>query len=146
MSLLNRIKTVHLEARKARNNTITLVLGSLISEAAMVGKNNGNRESTDAEVIATIKKFIANMQETLKVVNNEAQIKQITAEIAAISQFLPAQLTEAELIVAIEKAVSDVGATSIKEMGKVMKVLKERHDGAFDGAQASAIVKQKLGA
>ena len=64
MSLIQDIKSASLVARKARETKKAESLITLYSEASMIGKNDGNRESTDAETIAVIKKFIKNIDET----------------------------------------------------------------------------------
>ena len=65
-------------------------------------------------------------------------------EIAVIEEFLPKQMTEAEAKAAIAAAVKEAGATSPKEMGKVMSLLKERHAGRMDFGKASGQVKELL--
>src|SRR5579875_3507286 len=66
-------------------------------------------------------------------------------EIAVIESFMPRQLSGAELEAAVKAAIGEVGASSVKDMGKVMARLKERHAGTMDFAKASGIVKAQLG-
>lgn len=68
------------------------------------------------------------------------------AEIAVIEEFLPRQMNEGEMQAAVSLAVTETGAASIKDMGRVMAVLKERHAGQMDMGQAGQLVKQSLGA
>jgi uncharacterized protein YqeY len=67
------------------------------------------------------------------------------AEIAIIQRLLPAQLDEAGTAKLVNELVAELGATSIKDMGRVMATLRERHAGKVDMAKAGAIVKQHLG-
>ena len=67
-------------------------------------------------------------------------------EIAVIESFMPKQLSDAEMAAAIKDAVAATGATSIKDMGKVMGALKARHAGTMDFAKAGGLVKAELGA
>src|SRR3546814_82961 len=67
------------------------------------------------------------------------------AEVAVIEDFLPQQMSEAEANAAIDQIIAETGASSIKDMGKVMAVLKERHAGEIDMAKASGMVKARLG-
>ncbi len=67
------------------------------------------------------------------------------AEVAVIEDFLPRQMDEAELAAAIDAIVTETGASSVKDMGRVMAVLKERHAGQVDMSKASAAVKARLG-
>lgn len=163
--LLDQIKSAQLKARKERNTLASNLLTTLLGEAAMIGKNNGNRESTDSEVISTIKKFVANAKETRDILLQDDKAQEILAqnpnpiggygagnpalldcleEIRILESFLPKQLTDEELEVAITTAIADVNATSIRDMGKVMKLLKERHDGAYDGSVVSLTIKSRL--
>ena len=73
-------------------------------------------------------------------------VKQESEEIAIIERFLPRQMSEDEIKAAIAKTVAAVGAASVKDMGKVMAALKERHAGAMDFGKASATVKELLAA
>jgi len=66
------------------------------------------------------------------------------AEVAVIEAFLPRQLDEAELAAAIDAIVAETGAASVKDMGRVMALLRERHAGALDMGRASAAVKARL--
>lgn len=72
--------------------------------------------------------------------------KQEAAEIEVIQSFMPAQMDEAETTAAIKDAIAATGATSVKDMGKVMAVLKEKYTGRLDFSRASGAVKQHLGA
>ena len=67
-----------------------------------------------------------------------------TAEIAVIEGFLPRQMSEEEAKAAIDAVVAETGAASVKDMGKVMAALKERHAGQMDMAKASGLVKARL--
>jgi uncharacterized protein YqeY len=139
---MQQIKTDQLEARKQKDGIRASLLTTLIGEATSVGKNDGNRETTDAEVVAMIKKFIKNIDETLKVTDSH----QFRTERTILAALLPSQLTKEQLLPIIADLSAEVGATTPKDMGKVMKVLKERYDGQYDGGTASALIRQALGA
>jgi hypothetical protein len=146
MTLLDTIKAAQLQARKVRNPVATALLTTLIGEAVNVGKSNGNRDTTDSEVMAVIKKFIANATETMAAVKDLPQeVTKAMTEIAILQSFLPQQLSAMDLEAAIDASIVLNSAVSIKDMGKVMKSLKEKYDGQFDGGAASAIIKKKLG-
>lgn len=147
MTLLNTIKSAQLQSRKDRDADKTALLTTLIGDASMVGKNDGNRESTEAEVIKVIKKFIANGNETLSLIAGSAPantVAKVQRELSILAEFLPKQLEGEELIKAIGEVITELNATSIKDMGKVMKTLKEKYDGNYDGTTASVIIKGKL--
>lgn len=160
MSILENLKAEQLQARKNRDTVAVNLLTTLIGDAVMVGKNNGNRESTDLEVVATIKKFITNTQETLNILIPKGaamlahagvvtddfrnQVTVTETELEILNKFLPPQLTEEKLSSVIDEFIVSTGATSIKDMGKVMKVLKGVYEGSYDGTLASKLIKERL--
>jgi len=66
-------------------------------------------------------------------------------EIAVIESFLPRQMSDDEIAAAVKSAIAETGAAGVKDMGRVMAVLREAHAGVIDLARAGAIVKQLLG-
>lgn len=144
MSLLQRIKSAQLQARKDRATLPVNVLTTLIGEAESIGKNAGNREPTDSEVVALAKKFIKNIEETISLVKNPIVQNDLLVERAVVAQFLPSQLTTEELRIAIVAITNELDVHTMRDMGKVMKVLKERFDGQYDGAVASTLIKSIL--
>lgn len=143
--LIDQIKKDSLVARKARETDKATLLTTLYSEAFMKGKNN-NRESTDIEVVETVKKFIKNLNDTISNVQlSEQRQYEMECEIDILSVYLPKQLSEEELSVIIDNAIEDYKYSSMRDMGKIMGFLKEAYDGQFDGATASKIVRELLG-
>ena len=107
LMLIQTIKAAQLTARKLKSPS-TQTLTTLYSEALVPGKNNGNRESTDSEVTAVIKKFIKNAKDSIESLqgshnydNCQHRIDDLQTEIEVLSQFLPIQLTEQEIITEI---------------------------------------------
>lgn len=140
MSLMNRIRADQLDARKAKDANRIGLLTALIGEAGMVGKNAGNRESTDDEVTAVIRKFMKNANETLGVVQGD-RADSIRNEIAILESYLPTQLSPDSLRDIIKTFLA---SNSGAKMGDVMKHLKESHAGLYDGKMASQIAKEEL--
>ena len=102
----------------------------------------------DTLVVEVLQKMVKQRRESIEMfakggrqelADNEA------AEVAVIETFLPAQLSEAETTALILGIKAEIGAESVKDMGKVMAVLKERHASALDMSKASALVKAALG-
>jgi uncharacterized protein YqeY len=101
----------------------------------------------DQDIPALLQKMIKQRRESLAIYENAGrteQAQQEAAEIAVIEEFLPRQMTEGEATAAVAAAVKEAGATSPKEMGKVMGLLKERYAGRMDFGKASAQVKELL--
>lgn len=148
MTILDSVKKAQLQARKDKRAEDASTLTTLIGEAEMIGKNDGNRVSTDAEVVAVIKKFVKNIDETLNVVSKDStkvdRVASLTKEKALLSTFLPKQLSEDELRTILTGFVSALPEKNPKAMGKVLASLKEQYAGQYDGALASKVTKELL--
>lgn len=148
MSVLERIKEHSLIARKAKDTFKATLLTTLYSEAVNVGKNNGNRLTTDAETVAVVKKFVNGVNETISAMKGVSETDDRYAnavqEKTILEQYIPVQLTELELhkiVGTMAQALPDRGP---KQMGVLMKQLKEKYDGQYDGALASKVIKAIL--
>jgi len=143
--LIDTIKADQLQARKDRKTAEATVLTTLLGEAAMIGKNDGNRATTDDEVIAVVKKFIKGNNDIMGL-TDPMSATHMTArdENVYVSQYLPPQLTESELNTTIQGIIHLTGAQTMKDMGTVMKELKNQFDGTYDGKTASQLIKELL--
>lgn len=141
MTLIATIKAEQIAARKNRNTAMASLLTTLIGEAEMVGKNAGC-EVNDAEVVATLKKFIKNIDSTLEVL--PGNVERI-AEKALYERYLPSQMTEEALTAVVTEIVAYYeNAGDAANVGSVMKVLKSKFDGQYDGKMASSVIKAAL--
>ena len=141
MSLITTIKAEQISARKQHLTAVASVLTTLIGEAEMIGKNNGNREVTDSEVQALIKKFIKNNNETIAALgDNDPRTLEFMGENVTLEKFLPKQFTNEQVRLIVE-AMKERGMSN---MGEMMKHLKAEYDGQYDGKVASAIIKAAL--
>ena len=140
--LVDKLRTDLLAARKARNVLATNLLSTLVGETVMVGKNVGNRETTDDEALAMVRKFLKNATETLqKLVEAGRSVDNVKEEIAILNSYLPKQLTDEELFAVVrEMKVAD----PTLNLGGAMKLLKEKYNGLYDGKIAGGIVKTVL--
>ncbi len=147
MSLLTTLKKDQLDARKSKDSVKAQLLTTLIGEAEMVGKNDGNRPVLDQEVVAVVKKFIKNLDETIRIAGDykdTISLEKAKAEKDILESFLPKQLSEAELRVVIQDIIAKNSLAGPKAMGALMKELKAAHDGTYDGGLASKISKDLL--
>lgn len=150
MSILSIIKEDSTNSRKLRDSVKSSLLSTLYSEALNVGKNDGNRETTDKETLAVIKKFLDGVLFTIETLqfNSDDKIlvaireKDILTEY--IEKFQPKQLTIEELTDIISGIAATLTDKSPKQMGFVMKKLKDSYDGMYQGNEASKIVKEIL--
>jgi uncharacterized protein len=127
----------------ARLSAVRLLL------AAMKQKEVDERvELTDADVLGVIEKMLKQRRESIAQYEKAARLDlaaQEQFEIGVLSAYLPQQLGEAELAQAVAAALAEAGASSVKDMGKVMAILKARLAGRADMGKVSALVKAKLG-
>ena len=147
----DEIKTALVSAMKGgdkpRVATIRLIQSQLKNrDIELRGKDAGD---DDVLVTEVLQKMIKQRRESIDMYNkgNRPELADAeAAEIVVIEDFLPAQLSDEELGAAIDAIVTETGAASIKDMGKIMAALKERHAGQIDMAKAGAMVRAKLGA
>jgi hypothetical protein len=131
---------------KRRISTLRLV-SAAIKDRDIAARTAGKGEATEAELLELFAKMIKQREESEKIYADAGRAelaKQEGEEIAIIREFLPKQLSGAEMEQAIAAAIAKTGAASIKDMGKVMAELKSGYAGQMDFARASAAVKAKL--
>ncbi len=138
------------EAMKARDerkiSTLRLVNSTFKNadiEARASGKTLG-----DAELLPVLQKMIKQRQESKELYEKGGRpelAQQEGEEIAIITAYLPKQMSETEMAAAIDAAIAETGASAMKDMGKVVGVLKSKFAGQMDFAKASGMVKGKLG-
>jgi uncharacterized protein YqeY len=141
------LKTATKAQDKRRISTLRLV-SAAIKDRDIAARTAGKGEATDAELLELFAKMIKQREESEKIYREAGRAELATQEaeeIAIIREFLPVQLSEADAQKAIADAIAEAGASSVKDMGKVMAVLKARYAGQMDFAKASALVKAKLG-
>jgi uncharacterized protein YqeY len=132
---------------KRRVSTLRL-MSAAIKDRDIAARTAGKSEATDAELLELFAKMIKQREESEKIYAGAGRAelaKQETEEIVIIREFLPKQLSGEELDKAIAAALAKTGASSVKDMGKVMAELKASYAGQIDFAKASAVVKARLG-
>lgn len=147
--ILEKIKNASLAARKAKEALAATLLTTLYSEAVNVGKNNGNRDTTDAEAVAVVKKFLKGVDETISYLektggDNATALTTARSEKEILECYLPSQLSELELQKIVGTLATDLPDRGPKQMGVLMKQLKEKYEGQYDGALASKVIKAVL--
>ena len=129
-------------------STVRLVLAAL-KERDVAARTAGNRERiADSEILRLLQGMVKQRRESIALYrqgNRSELAQQEEEEIAIIESFLPKQMSEEEIAAAAKAAIAETGAAGIKDMGKVMGLLRERHAGVLDMARAGAVVKQLLG-
>ncbi len=150
MSLRNQIEAKLNEALKAKDKntypTLRLVV-SAIKDAEIAGRSKGQKEMTDADITAILKKMIKQRNESCEVYKKAGRselLENEKKEIEVISIFLPKQLSEEETKKICADVIKSVGASSMKDMGKVMGALKSKHSDTLDFSKVSSIIKELL--
>ena len=150
MSLRNQIEEKLNQALKAKDKntypTLRLVV-SAIKDAEIAGRSKGQKETTDADITAILKKMIKQRNESCEVYKKAGRselLENETKEIEVISTFLPKQLSEEETKKICADVIKSVGASSMKDMGKVMGELKSKHSETLDFSKVSLIIKELL--
>jgi uncharacterized protein YqeY len=142
--LINQIKKDQVEARKNKDSVKANLLTTLIGEAEMVGKNNGNRAPSDAEVQVVVKKFIKGIDEILTLTFDK-DIQNFLTELEILKSYLPEQLSQEQLAFEISKIIGSLTvANPSQAIGVVMKELNAKFSGKFDSKQASILIKENL--
>jgi len=138
------------EAQKAKNeravSTLRMV-NSTLKNADIEARGGGKPPLGDAETLSILQKMIKQRQESVELYQKGGRadlVKQEQEEIAIITAYLPKQMSEAEMMTAIESAIKDTGAAGMKDMGKVIGALRTKFAGQMDMAKASGMVKAKL--
>ena len=147
MSLKKQIEDKLNEALKAKDKntypTLRLIV-SAIKDAEIAGRSKGQKEIKDIDIIGILKKMIKQRNESCEVYKKAGRSELLeieTKEINVISIFLPKQLTEEETKKICEQVIKSVGASSMKDMGKVMGVLKSKYADTLDFSKVSGIIK-----
>ena len=139
------LKTAMKAGDRAKVDALRLINAGL-KDKDIEARGAGKTLSED-DVLALLQKMIKSRQELLDIYekNNRPELADKERfEIAVISSYLPSQMSEAEVAEAIRAAVAELGATSIKDMGKVVAALKAKYAGRMDFGKASAVVKATL--
>jgi uncharacterized protein YqeY len=132
---------------KRRISTLRLI-SAAIKDRDIAARTAGKGEASDAELLDLLAKMIKQREESEKIYADAGRAELATQEaeeIAIIREYLPKQLSEKDMEAAIAEAIEQAGATTVKDMGKVMAELKARYAGQMDFSKASAAVKAKLG-
>ena len=147
MTLFTQIKADQLAARKAKDGLKATLLTTLIGELTAIGKNDGNREVTDADVVKLVKKFLDGVNETMALINDANNSDgsadryiNLLKEQTYLTVYMPQQMGEAKLTEVLTELVTETGPN----LGKLMGLLKERYAGQYDGKMASTLAKKVL--
>ena len=133
----------------ARLGTLRLI-NAAVKDQDIAARGKGSDQGVgDAEILQILGKMTKQRNESVRAYEEGGRLdlaERERAEIAVIEEYLPRQLSEDEIAAAIDAAVTDSGATSIRDMGKVMGALKEKYTGQMDFGVVGPMVKDRLSA
>ena len=133
---------------KLRVSTLRLIVAALKDRDIAARANDRCCGLTDDEVTQVLTKMVKQRQDSAKTYEEAGRIElaeQERREQAIIEEYLPRQLTSAEVEAAVDGVITDIGADGLKDMGRCMGALKERYQGAMDFGAANKVVKARLG-
>ncbi len=148
--LRDSIKTAQISAMKSGDKPRTAALRLImakIKDRDIELRTADNVPDDDALVIEVLQKMVKQRRESITLFEEggrQDRADEEKAELAVIEEFLPAQMSEEETAAAIEAIKTELGASSMKDMGRVMGELKARHGSELDMSKASALVKAAL--
>ena len=150
MSLKQQIEEKLNSALKAKDKntypTLRLII-SAIKDAEIAGRSKGVKEIADNDINAILKKMVKQRNESCEVYKKAGRdelLESESKEIEIINAFLPTQLGEEETKKICQETIKSVGASSMKDMGKVMGALKAKHPDTIDFSKVSLIIKELL--
>jgi len=150
MSLKTQIEEKLNQALKSKDkqtySTLRLVV-SAVKDKEIANRTKESKDITDSEIMSILKKMIKQRNESCEVykkANRQELLETEMKEILVIENFLPKQLTENETKKICSNIINEVGATSIKDMGKVIGQLKSKHADVLDFSKVSLIIKELL--
>jgi hypothetical protein len=132
----------------ARTSTLRMIMAKL-KDTDIAARPKGVDRVPDDEVLTMLRGMVKSRRESVTLYeqgNRPELAAKETAEIAVIETFLPQQMDDTAIEAAVAAVISEAGAASIKDMGKVMAALRAKHAAALDMAKAGAIVKARLSA
>ena len=151
MELRTRITSEMKQAMKdkatARLSTLRLI-NAAIKDRDIAARGEGNEEGVDdTELLAILGKMVRQRQESAKAYEEAGRLdlsEREIAEISIIEEFLPRQLSDKETEDALNAAIAEVGASSIRDMGRVMSLLKTNYTGQMNFGAVGPMVKERL--
>jgi uncharacterized protein len=131
---------------KLRLSTVRMIQAA-VKDKDIEARGAGKGQASDEEILGLLQKMIKQRQESIAIYEQAGRnelASQEREEVAVIQSFLPEPLGEAETRAAIEAVIGEMGATSMKDMGKVIGALRAGYAGRMDFGKASAMVKELL--
>jgi len=150
MTIFENVNNALSESLKSKQSDRVLTLRAIVSakkDKEIEKRTQDKKEVTDEDMISILNKMLKQRKESVEMYQKASRqdlVDKENAEIKIIEEFLPQQLSQEEVEKVCNEAISNTGASSLKDMGKVMAALKEKYLGKMDFSLAGKILKDKL--
>jgi len=150
MTIFENVNNALSESQKSKQSDRVLTLRAIVSakkDKEIEKRTQDKKEVTDEDMISILNKMLKQRKESVEMYQKASRqdlVDKENTEIKIIEEFLPQQLSQDEVEKVCNEAISNIGASSLKDMGKVMAVLKEKYLGKMDFSLAGKILKDKL--
>ncbi len=152
MTLRDRLQAALKDAMRAREadrlSTLRLINAAIKDREIALRGEPGEAEVADPEILGILGKLVKQRQESARAFEEGGRLElaeKELAEVRVIEEFLPRQLSAEEVQAAIRAAIAEIGASGIRDMGRVMAALKARYTGQMDFGAVGPMVKDRLG-
>lgn len=146
--IADALKTAMKEKMTERLSTLRLINAAIKDREIALRSETSQDGVGDSEVLAILVKMVKQRQESARAYEEGGRLElaeKEREEIKLIEEFLPRQLSDEEVAAAVDAAISETGASSIRDTGRVMGVLKAKYNGQMDFGSVGAVVKDRLG-
>lgn len=151
MDLRTRIQDATKDAMRAKDqlrlSTLRLIGAAIKDREIAIRGEPGQAALAEDDIVALLSRMVKQRQESARAYEEGGRLElaeRETQEIAIIQEFLPRQLDQTEVAAVIDRVIAELGATGVRDMGRVMGALRERHAGQMDFGAAGALVKSRL--
>lgn len=152
MDMRDRISSALKDAMRAKDadrlSTLRLINAAIKDRDIAARGDGADTGASEADILAILGKMVKQRQESARAYEEGGRLElaeKEQAEIRIIEEFLPRQLSEDETLRAVDAAIAETGAGSVRDMGKVMGVLKSKYTGQMDFGKVGPMVKDRLG-
>jgi uncharacterized protein YqeY len=136
-----------MKAKDSRRLSTVRLIQSAVKDRDIANRGVGKDAATDDEILQILQKMVKQREESAKIYQDAGRAElasQEREEIDVLKTFMPEQLSDEKVGEIVAAVVAEIGAAGMKDMGKVMAILRERHAGQMDFAKASGVIKAKL--
>ncbi|WP_430254342.1 GatB/YqeY domain-containing protein [Neorhizobium sp. DAR64872/K0K18] len=136
-----------MKAKETRRLSTVRLIQTAIKDRDIANRGTGKDAATDDEILQILQKMVKQREELAKIYEDNARPElaaQEREEIAVIKSFMPEQISDEKASEIVASVIAEIGAAGMKDMGKVMAILRERYAGQMDFAKASGTIKAQL--